>query len=60
MGGNEFANEKSHINGIESFWAYAKLRLSKMKGIRNEMFYLHLKRLNFALTIGVIMSMYSF
>jgi transposase-like protein len=40
---NEFANDHSHINGIESFWAYAKLRLSKMKGIRKEMFYLHLK-----------------
>ncbi|MCU7916600.1 MAG: IS1595 family transposase [Candidatus Thiodiazotropha sp. (ex Gloverina cf. vestifex)] len=40
-GSNEFANDKSHINGIESFWAYAKLRLSKMKGVRKEMFYLH-------------------
>lgn len=42
-GNNEFANEQSHINGIESFWAYAKLRLSKVKGIRKEMYYLHLK-----------------
>jgi hypothetical protein len=33
-GSNEFANDKSHINGIESLWAYTKLRLSKMKGIR--------------------------
>ncbi|MCU7868232.1 MAG: IS1595 family transposase [Candidatus Thiodiazotropha sp. (ex Lucinoma borealis)] len=46
-GSNEFANDKSHINGIESFWAYAKLRLSKMKGIRKEMFYLHLKETEF-------------
>jgi transposase len=46
-GNNEFANDKSHINGIESFWAYAKLRLSKMKGIRKEMFYLHLKETEF-------------
>ena len=40
---NEFANDHSHINGIESFWAYAKLRLSKIKGIRKERFYFHLK-----------------
>ena len=44
---NEFANEVSHINGIESFWAYAKLRLSKTKGVRKEMFYLHLKETEF-------------
>ncbi|PJK10870.1 hypothetical protein CO614_08815 [Lysobacteraceae bacterium NML120232] len=44
---NEFANDQSHINGIESFWAYAKLRLSKMKGIRKNMFYLHLKETGF-------------
>jgi len=46
-GKNEFANDQSHINGIESFWAYAKLRLSKIKGIRKEMFYLHLKETEF-------------
>lgn len=46
-GSNEFANDQSHINGIESFWAYAKLRLSKMKGIRKNMFYLHLKETEF-------------
>ena len=44
---NEFANQQSHINGIESFWAYAKLRLSKMKGIQRHMFYLHLKETEF-------------
>ena len=42
-GANEFANDHAHINGIESFWAYAKLRLSKVKGIRKSMFYYHLK-----------------
>ncbi len=42
-GNHEFASEQSHINGIESFWAYAKLRLSKVKGIRKPMFYYHLK-----------------
>ncbi len=46
-GRNEFANEPSHINGIESFWAYAKLRLSKVKGIRKHMFYYHLKETEF-------------
>ncbi len=46
-GRNEFANEHSHINGIESFWAFAKLRLSKLKGIRKDMFYSHLKETEF-------------
>ena len=46
-GSNEFANDQSHINGIESFWAYAKLRLAKMKGIQRHMFYLHLKETEF-------------
>ena len=31
-GADELANGSNHINGIESFWAYAKLRLSKFKG----------------------------
>ena len=44
---NEFANEQTHINGIESFWAYAKLRLARMKGIQHHMFYLHLKESEF-------------
>ena len=44
---NEFANSKSHINGIESFWAYAKLRLAKFKGITKRTFYLHLKETEF-------------
>ena len=46
-GSNEFANRQSHINGIESFWAYAKLRLAKMKGTQRHMFYLHLKETEF-------------
>ena len=37
----------SHINGIESFWGFAKLRLAKLKGIRQEMFYYHLKETEF-------------
>ncbi|PCI79578.1 MAG: IS1595 family transposase [SAR86 cluster bacterium] len=46
-GQNEFANGKAHINGIESFWAYAKLRLAKFKGITKRTFYLHLKETEF-------------
>jgi transposase len=42
-GRNQFARGKSHINGIESFWGYAKRRLSKFNGIHADTFYLHLK-----------------
>lgn len=42
-GKNEFARGKSHINGIESFWSYAKRRLAQFNGISKETFYLHLK-----------------
>ena len=31
---NEFARDRRHINGIESFWSYAKLRLAKLRGVR--------------------------
>ena len=34
---------RRHINGIESFWSYAKLRLAKLRGVRWEYFYEHLK-----------------
>ncbi len=37
----------NHINGIESFWAYAKLRLSRFKGLPKHTFYLHLKETEF-------------
>lgn len=42
-GANEFANGKSHINGIESFWSYAKRRLQKFNGVSARTFNLHLK-----------------
>lgn len=42
-GQNEFARGKSHINGIESFWSYAKRRLAQFNGIPRATFYLHLK-----------------
>jgi transposase-like protein len=38
---NEFARGKNHINGIESFWSYAKGRLSKFNGFRSNRFILH-------------------
>ena len=46
-GANEFARGKCHINGIESFWSFAKSRLGKFHGIRKETFYLHLKECEF-------------
>lgn len=43
----EFANGKAHINGIESFWAYAKERLAKYHGVSPLKLYLYLKELEF-------------
>ena len=40
---NEFARGKCHINGIESFWSYAKRRLAKFNGCAGHKFFLHLK-----------------
>ena len=40
---NQFARGKNHVNGIESFWSFTKLRLSKLRGIRAEYFIIHLK-----------------
>lgn len=40
---NEFARGAHHINGIESFWSYAKRRLQKFNGVSHRTFYLHLK-----------------
>jgi len=44
---NEFANKHSHINGIESFWAYAKTRLVRFRGLSKHTFYFHLKECEF-------------
>ena len=46
-GADQFVDRKCHINGIESFWAYAKGRLSKFHGISDSTFYLHLKECEF-------------
>lgn len=45
-GSNEFVarnNPKNHINGIENFWGVAKVRLTKLRGLRKDHFNLHLK-----------------
>lgn len=44
---NVFANRRTHINGIESFWSAAKTRLARRRGVRREYFYLHLKESEF-------------
>ena len=46
-GHNEFANGNKHINGIESFWSYAKRHLVKFNGVPRHTFYLHLKEIEF-------------
>jgi len=42
-GNNEFARGNAHVNGIESFWSYAKRRLVQFNGVPRHTFYLHLK-----------------
>jgi transposase-like protein len=42
-GANVFARGTQDINGIESFWSFAKRRLQKFNGISSHTFYLHLK-----------------
>ena len=48
---HEFATREGaprrHINGIESFWSYAKRRLAKFNGVPRRTFYLHLKETEF-------------
>jgi transposase len=46
-GENEFAKDNQHINGIESFWSYAKRRLVKFNGVPRINFLLHLKETEF-------------
>jgi transposase len=46
-GKNEFARDNQHINGIESFWSYAKRRLVKFNGVPRSNFLLHLKETEF-------------
>ena len=44
---NEFARGKNHVNGIESFWSFAKRRLAKFNGLTDQKFFLHLKECEF-------------
>lgn len=44
---NEFARGKNHVNGIESFWSFAKYRFLKLRGIHKDKFLLHLKECEF-------------
>src|SRR3989304_2246484 len=40
---NEFAHQRNHVNGIESFWSYTKRRLRKFNGVSKNKFLLYLK-----------------
>ena len=44
---NEFVRGKAHVNGIESFWSYAKRRMAKFNGLNDQNFHLHLKESEF-------------
>ena len=44
---NEFTRGKSHVNGIEAFWSFAKRRLQKFNGLKDNKFLLHLKECEF-------------
>jgi transposase len=42
-GQDEFVQGTHHVNGIESFWSFAKRRLQKFNGVPAATFNLHLK-----------------
>jgi transposase-like protein len=44
---DSYAQGDIHINGIEGFWGYAKVRLVKFRGLSKNTFYLHLKECEF-------------
>jgi transposase-like protein len=46
-GQNQFVRGKSHVNGIESFWSFAKRRFSLFYGIPSHKFDLYLKETEF-------------
>jgi transposase len=46
-GQNEFVRGSSHVNGIESFWSFAKRRLAQFNGVAKHTFALHLKECEF-------------
>jgi transposase len=45
--GQQFANGKSHINGLEGFWSFAKERLLKYHGVSKTNFLYYLKEMEF-------------
>jgi len=51
---NEFARGKNHVNGIESFWSFTKLRLAKLRGLQAETFIIHLKESEWRWNHGAI------
>jgi len=44
---HEFACGNYPINGIESFWSYAKRRFAKFNGVPRKTFHLHMKEYEF-------------
>ena len=46
-GHEEFARGKCHVNGIDSFWSFAKRRLAQFNGLAEQTLYLHLKECEF-------------
>jgi transposase-like protein len=46
-GQDQLVHDKSHINGIESFWRYAKTRQARFRGMNKKTFYLYLKVFEF-------------
>ena len=44
---DEFVRGKSHVNGIESFWSFAKRRLAQFNGLSDDTFFLHLAECQF-------------
>jgi len=46
-GQDEFVRGNAHINGIEGFWGFAKVRMAKFRGMNKSTFYLHLKETEF-------------
>ena len=44
---DEFVRGKAHINGIEGFWGFAKVRLVRFRGMHRQTFLLHLKETEF-------------
>jgi transposase len=50
---HEFARGKSHVNGIESFWSFAKRRLAKFNGLQAINFSSILKNASLGSIIGM-------